>query len=75
MGVMQTPEQGNGPGQGGPITVKKRIAPESSLYKKLVNHIGLKNQADVPSTNNLETGPAGSGAKPGTVATLSLIHI
>jgi len=71
MGVMQTPEQGNGPGQGGPITVKKRIAPESSLYKKLVNHIGLKNQADVPSTNNLETGPAGSGAKPGTVATRS----
>lgn len=69
MGVSQMPEIGMGPGQGSPMTVKKRIAPETALYKKLKNQIGLKNQADVPSANNLESGPKGSGAKPGTVAT------
>ena len=69
MAVSQMPETGHGPGQGSPITVKKRIAPESALYKKLKNQMGLRNQADVPSALNLESGPKGSGAKPGTVAT------
>lgn len=69
MSVSQMPDAGHGPGQGSPITVKKRIAPETALYKRLKNQIGLKNQADTPSTNNLELGGDGSGAKPGTVAT------
>ncbi len=68
MAVSQMPEKGTGPGQGSPITVKKRIAPETALYKKLKNQIGLKNQADAPSGLNLEAGGKGSGAKPGTVA-------
>ena len=66
--VSQVPETGTGPGQGSPITVKKRIAKESAVYKRLKNSLGLKNQADSPSPLNLETGPKGSGAKPGTVA-------
>ena len=61
------PESGHGPGQGAPMTVKKRIAPESALHKKLKNQIGLRNQSDTPSAKNLEAGASGSGAKPGTV--------
>ena len=67
-GVSQTVDHGIGPGQGGPITITKRIAKESQLYHQLKNKHGLKN-ADGLAHDSHSSNSKGDGTEPGQVAT------
>ena len=67
-GMTQAVDHGMGPGQGGPITIVKRIAKESQIYNKLVNLQGIQNQDSLASsTANPNTAAKGEGTEPGSV--------
>ena len=67
-GVTQQVDHGMGPGQGGPITITKRIAKESQIYKRLVNQHGLSNQ-DAMAHNSHNAPDKGDGTVDGKVGT------
>ena len=61
-----------GPGQGAPLTIRKRIGPGDREYQRLVNAANLKNQDSVASLEHriiTDEGLQDTGASPGTVAT------
>jgi len=67
-GVSQEPEQGMGPGQGGPQIIKKRISKESDVYQRLMNTHGSVNQDDVAAVGHRVAEKPVTGSLPGTVA-------
>lgn len=65
-GISQDPENGAMPGQTFPITIKRRLSKDNSIYKRLVNEMGFQNQDELATVgHNLK--PDGSGAAPGTI--------
>ena len=69
-GMTQAVDHGMGPGQGGPITITKRISKESQIYNKLVNLQGISNQDSLASDAAVaNTSNKGEGTEPGRVAT------
>ena len=67
-GVSQNVDHGIGPGQGGPITITKRIAKESQLYQQLKNKHDLQN-ADGLAHSSHNSAVKGDGTTPGQVGT------
>ena len=75
-GISQEVDRGMGPGQGSPMTIKKRLSEEDPLYKRLINNLGLKNQDSLASATHKAghaperpTGAYVTGSDPGTIAT------
>jgi hypothetical protein len=77
-GIEQDIARGTGPGQGAPITIKKKLGKEDPEYQALVNKLGLQNQDRVASEAHLlgkstartvDLNQRPTGVKPGTVAT------
>ncbi len=50
-GIDQSTDKGIGPGEG-VLTIKKRLAPEDRVWKRLENPQGLQNQDNVPTPNS-----------------------
>jgi hypothetical protein len=76
-GIEQDIGRGVGPGQGAPITIKKKLGKEDPSYQALVNKLGLQNQDNVAadthltgkgSTRTIDLNRKPTGAKAGTVA-------
>jgi|LWDU01.1.fsa_nt_gi hypothetical protein len=74
-GLSQEVSRGMGPGEGAPMTIKRRLNESDPLYKRLLNNLGLKHQDDLATsahrTGHAPEKPAGAyvtGSDPGTVA-------
>ena len=65
--INQVPENGMGPGQGGPHVIKKRLHKDDPIYQRLVNKRALKNQ-DSAAHDKHKIDDAGSGTEPGELA-------
>ena len=62
-----------GPGQGSPLTVKKRLSERDRGYQRIINKINLRSQDDVPTNDHRVYDEndvlQDTGAKPGQFAT------
>lgn len=58
-----------GAGQGGPITIRKKISKEDPAYQALANKVRLKNQDDVAHPKNFIDESTKQGVEPGKLAT------
>jgi hypothetical protein len=61
-GIDQEAEKGIGPGDG-TLTIRKRLAKEDRVYKKLANQEGLRNQPDIPTAAKSSNFDLGVGLK------------
>lgn len=58
--ISQDPDNGIGPGQTSPITVKRRLSKESPIYKRLINDNRFSNQKDSQNeSSNIESSRSG----------------
>ena len=51
-GVQQENTKGGGPGEGQPLTIKKRLSRDDVTYQRLMNKLNLQNADDVASDGN-----------------------
>ena len=70
-GIAQDSTQGARPGagQGGPITIRKKLSSDDPSYQSIINKAGLKNQDNVAHKQNFIDPDNKSGVEPGKVAT------
>jgi len=61
-GIDQEAEKGIGPGEG-TLTIRKKLAPEDRVFKKLANQEGLRNQDNIPTSAKSSNFSLGIGAK------------
>ena len=66
--ISQEPDNGIGPGQTMPITIKRRLSKDNPIYKRLVNEHRLKNQDDLAERSHNISG-SNAGSIPGTIGT------
>jgi len=73
--VTQEVQRGMGPGEGSPITIKRRLNESDPVYKRLKNLHGFANQDNLASSEHRTghsperpAGPYSTGSNPGTVA-------
>jgi len=55
-GVQQENTKGGGPGEGQPLTIKKRLSRDDVTYQRLMNKLNLQNADDVASDGNMIKG-------------------
>ena len=68
--ISQQAAPGLGPGQNGPITIKKRLDKKDPKFQNLLNKLGLLNQDDVAAeSHKTYTSNENPGTAPGQVAT------
>ena len=59
-GINQAPDMGTGPGQGLPLTIKRRLSKEDSRYQRLLIKLGFQNTYTTGSDRPIGTTRSGS---------------